>query len=60
VLGAKPAHRIPKGQHGPHRGKGFVGVALDVFPEAALIPVVYLTVYPVIILWIIPCVSCMV
>jgi hypothetical protein len=33
MLGTKPAHRIPKGQHGPHRGEGFVGVALDVFPE---------------------------
>jgi hypothetical protein len=33
VLGAKPAHRVTKGQHGPHRGEGLVGVALDMFPE---------------------------
>jgi hypothetical protein len=33
VLGAKPAHRVTKRQHGPHRGEGLVGVALDVFPE---------------------------
>jgi hypothetical protein len=33
MLGTKPAHRIPKGQHGPHQGEGFVGVALDMFPE---------------------------
>jgi hypothetical protein len=33
MFGAKPAHRIPKGQHGPHRGEGFVGVSLDVLPE---------------------------
>jgi hypothetical protein len=34
MLGTKPAHWIPKGQHGPHRGEGFVGIAFDVFPES--------------------------
>jgi hypothetical protein len=33
MFGAKPAHRIPKSQHGPHRGEGFVGVSLDVLPK---------------------------
>jgi hypothetical protein len=34
MLGAKPAHWIPKGQHGPHRGEGFVGITFDVFPKS--------------------------
>jgi hypothetical protein len=33
MFGAKPAHRIPKSQHGTHRGEGLVGVLLDMLPE---------------------------
>jgi hypothetical protein len=33
MFGPKPAHRIPKGQHGLHRGEGLVSVSLDVLPE---------------------------
>jgi hypothetical protein len=33
MFGPKPVHRIPKGQHGTHRGEGLVSVSLDVFPE---------------------------
>jgi hypothetical protein len=33
MFGTKPEHRIPKGQHGPHRGEGLVSVSLDVLLE---------------------------
>jgi hypothetical protein len=33
MFGPEPAHRIPKGQHGPYRGEGLVSVSLDVLPE---------------------------
>jgi hypothetical protein len=33
MFGAKPAHRISKGQHSTHRSEGFVSVPFDVLPE---------------------------
>lgn len=33
VRGSHAMHRVAKGQHGPHRGEGLVGVSLNMFPE---------------------------